>query len=132
LRKWTVQRWQAQPRTLAIAAVSPACASLMASWTPISGEPAEDAGPERFGLGLADVEGEDLAPAGLMPAMGDHQRRVDHPAAAADLLDLGVLEPVRVAASDGRVQKASTCSSNAWQTRLTPARADPQAEALDS
>ena len=34
LRKWTVQRCQAQPRTLAIAAFSPACASEMASWTP--------------------------------------------------------------------------------------------------
>jgi hypothetical protein len=30
--------------------------------------------------------------------MGDHQRLVDHPAAVADLLDLGVEEQIRVAA----------------------------------
>src|SRR5215204_3174402 len=34
LRKCTVQRCQAQPSTLAIAAFRPACASLIASWTP--------------------------------------------------------------------------------------------------
>ena len=41
---------------------------------------------------------EDLAPAGLVHAMRDHQRLVDHAAAVADLLDLGVEEQVRVAA----------------------------------
>ena len=35
-RKWTVQRCQAQPRTFAIAAFSPACTSEIASWTPTS------------------------------------------------------------------------------------------------
>ena len=32
---------------------------------------AEELGPERLGLGLADVDREDLAPAGLMHAVGD-------------------------------------------------------------
>ena len=41
---------------------------------------------------------EDLAPAGLVHAVRDHQRLVDHAAAVADLLDLGVEEQVRVAA----------------------------------
>jgi hypothetical protein len=36
------------------------------------------------------LDREDLAPAGLMHATGDHQRLVDHPAALADVLDLGV------------------------------------------
>ena len=58
----------------------------------------EELGPERLGLGLADIDAEDLAPAGLVHAVGDHQRLVDHPAAVADLLDLGVQEQVRVAA----------------------------------
>ena len=61
-------------------------------------EAAEEVGPERLGLGLADIDREDLAPAGLMDAVGDHQRLVDHAAAVADLLDLGVQEQVRVGA----------------------------------
>jgi len=41
---------------------------------------------------------EDLAPPGLMHAVRDHQRLVDHAAAVAHLLDLGIEEQVRVAA----------------------------------
>ena len=51
---------------------------------------AEELGLERLGLGLADVDREDLAPAALMHAVGDDERLVDHAAAVADLLDLGV------------------------------------------
>ena len=38
----------------------------------------EKVGPERLGLGLglADLDREDLAPAGLMNTMSDHQRLV--------------------------------------------------------
>src|SRR4051794_16815943 len=50
----------------------------------------EKAGPERLGLGLADVDREDLAPPGLMNAMRDHQRLADDAPAVAHLLDLGV------------------------------------------
>ncbi len=46
--------------------------------------------PERLGLGLADVDAEDLAPARLVHAVGDHDRLADHAAAVADLLDVGV------------------------------------------
>jgi hypothetical protein len=35
---------------------------------------AEELSPERFGLGFADVDREDLAPAGLVNSVGDHQR----------------------------------------------------------
>jgi len=51
---------------------------------------AQELGPERLGLGLADVDREDLAPPALMHAVGDDERLVDHAAAVADLLDLGV------------------------------------------
>src|SRR3954447_19596954 len=101
LRKCTVQRCQAQPRTLAIAAFSPACASLMASWTPArprATRPRRKLGPERFGLGLADIDAQDLAAAGLVHAVRDHQRLVDHAPASADLLQLGVQEHVRITA----------------------------------
>ena len=72
-----MQRCQAQPRTLAIAAFRPSCASEIASCTPTrprATSAAQELGPERLGLGLADVEAEDLAPAGLVHAVGDHQR----------------------------------------------------------
>ena len=63
-----------------------------------SHEAAQELGPERLGLGFADIDREDLAPAGLMHAVRDHQRLVDHPAAVAHLLDLRVEEQIRVAA----------------------------------
>jgi hypothetical protein len=46
--------------------------------------------PERLGLGLADVQADHLTAAGLMDAVGDHQRLVAHPARLADPLHLGV------------------------------------------
>src|SRR6185436_116557 len=55
LRKCTVQRCQAQPRTLAIAAFRPPWASEIASWTPTRPrltKRAQEGGPERLGLGL--------------------------------------------------------------------------------
>ena len=35
---------------------------------------AQELAPERLGLDLADVEADHLAPAGLVHAVGDHQR----------------------------------------------------------
>jgi len=61
-------------------------------------QPAQELGPERLGLGLADIDGQDLPASGLMDAMRDHQRLVDHPPAIADLLHLGVQEHVRITA----------------------------------
>jgi hypothetical protein len=73
----------------------------MASCTPVrprAHQTAEEVGPKRLGLGLADVEAENLAPAGLVHAVRDHQRLLHAAAAVADLLDLRVQEQVRVAA----------------------------------
>ena len=92
---------------------------------------AQEVGPERLGLGLADVDAQDLAPAGLMHAMRDHQRLVDHAAAVADLLDLGVQEQIRVGALqrprperlDVLVERAADAADLAL--------GDPQPEALD-
>ena len=98
---------------------------------PARDEASEELGPERLGLGLADIDREDLAPAGLMDAVRDHQRLVDHAAAVADLLDLGVEEQVRVAA----LQRAGPERLDVLIERLADAAdlalADPQPEALD-
>ena len=96
-----MQRCQAQPRTFAIAAFKPACASEIASPTPTRpplDETAEEVGPERFGLGLADIDRQDLPPAALVDTMRDDQRFGDDAAAIADLLHLRVEEQMRVAA----------------------------------
>jgi hypothetical protein len=57
-------------------------------------------GPRRSaqnaGLGGADVETDDLAPAGLMDGVRDHDRLARNAAAVVDLLDLGVDEQIRV------------------------------------
>jgi hypothetical protein len=51
---------------------------------------AQDLGPERLALRLPDVDAEDLAAAGLMHALGDHDRLARDPAGVPDLLDLRV------------------------------------------
>lgn len=63
-----------------------------------SDQAAQEVGPKRLGLGLTDVDREDLAAAGLVGAVRDHQCLVDHAAAVADLLDLRIEEQVRVGA----------------------------------
>jgi hypothetical protein len=50
---------------------------------------AQELGSEGLGLGLADVEGEDLPPAALVHAVGVHDRFADDAAAVPDLLDRG-------------------------------------------
>ena len=57
---------------------------------PAGDEAPEEVGPERLGLGLADINAQDFAAAGLVDAVGDDQRLVDDSAAVTDLLDLGV------------------------------------------
>ena len=117
-----MQRCQAQPTTFAIAASRAAWASEMARCTPVrprATRPRRKSGPKRLGLGLADVEAANLAPAGLVHTVRDHQRLVHGAPAVADLLDLRVQEQVRVAASNGRVRNASNCSSKGSHTPLT-------------
>ena len=94
-------------------------------------EASEELGPERLGLGLADVDREDLAPPGLMHAVRDDQRLGDDAAAVADLLHLGVQEQVRVAA----LQRPRPERLDVLVQRLADAAdvglGDPQPEPLD-
>src|SRR5512132_1255446 len=100
LRKCTVQRCQGAPSTLAIAFFSPSWASEMTSCTPTRprGDQAlDELRPERLGLGGADVQRDDLPPAGLVHAVSDDHALAHHAAAVSDLLDLAVEEQIGVA-----------------------------------
>jgi hypothetical protein len=87
--------------------------------------------PERLGLGLPDVDADDLPPAGVVHAVGDDQCLAAHPAAVADLLDLGVQPQIHVVA----LQRALTKRLDLLiQQRADPADlrlGDPQPETLD-
>jgi hypothetical protein len=88
-----VQRCHGAPSTLAIAFFRPSWASEMTSCTPTRparDEASEEVRPERLGLRRADVQGEDLPQPGVVHAMGDDHALAPHPAAVADLLDLGM------------------------------------------
>src|SRR4051812_30694614 len=65
---------------------------------PAGDERAQELAPERLGLGLTDVEADDLAAAGLVDGVGDHHALALNAATGADLLDLGVDEQIGVAA----------------------------------
>jgi hypothetical protein len=58
----------------------------------------EEVAPERLRLGLADVEADDLAPAGFVDGVRDDDALARDAAAVTDLLDLGVDEQIRIAA----------------------------------
>src|SRR4051794_29581356 len=93
LRKWTVQRCQGVPSTCAIAFLRPSWQSETHRRTPVrprARSEREELAPERFGLGLADIEADHFAPAGFVHGVGDHQALLAHPAALCDLLDLAV------------------------------------------
>jgi hypothetical protein len=61
----------------------------------------EELAPERLGLGLADVEAEDLPATRLMDGVSDDDALRHDAAAVPDLLDLGVKEEIREAALQG-------------------------------
>jgi hypothetical protein len=72
------------------AALSPWYASEIASRTPseaASDVAAEELGPERLGVRLADVEADNLAPRGLVHGVRDHNALAYNLRDAADLLD---------------------------------------------
>jgi len=50
---------------------------------PTGAQPAQELPPERLGLGLTDVQADDLTAAALVDAVGDHQRLVLDPAGLA-------------------------------------------------
>jgi hypothetical protein len=98
---------------------------------PALDEAAQEVGPEGLGLGLADIDREDLAAAALMDAVGDHQRLVDHPAAVADLLELRIKEQVRVAALQRTRPERLDVLVELLADAADLGLADPQPEALD-
>src|SRR3954447_26276448 len=61
-------------------------------------ERSEELAPERLGLGVADVQTDDLPAPGLVDGVRDHDALARDAAAVADLLDLGVDEQIGVAA----------------------------------
>jgi hypothetical protein len=93
-----VQRCQAQPRIFARAAFSPACASEIANWMPTRPHLTSPRRKSILGLGLADVDAQYFAPAGLVHAVSDHQGLVDHAANVTDLLDLRIEKDIGVGA----------------------------------
>ena len=99
-----MHRCHGQPSTLAIACFEALVGVRDAqpdARQPAGAQAAQELAPERLGLGLTDVDADDLPAAGLVHAIGDHQRLVAHPAGLADPLDLGVQPQVRVGALQG-------------------------------
>ena len=96
-----MQRCHGHASTRAIACLRPSWASETHRRTPSRprrAQRAQELAPERLGLDLADVEADHLAAAGLVHAVGDHQRLRDHVRAVAHLLLLGVQPQIRVGA----------------------------------
>ena len=96
-----MQRCQGQPNTLAMAAVEAGVGvgdDQLHPLQPASAQRSQERPPEALGLGLADVQTDDLAAAGLVHAVGDHQGLVADPARLPDPLHLGVQPQVRVGA----------------------------------
>ena len=88
-------------------------------------EASEELGPERLGL-RADVQADDLAPAGLVHGVRDRDALALNVAAVADLLDLRVDEHVRVAPLHGDARtgaralskRSSTMPAIPWPSRF--------------
>ena len=93
--KWTRQRCQEAPSTLAAAALSPSWASEMTSLTPRRPRRASlrrNSRPERLGLRGTDIQAQHLAPAIAVDADGDDDGGRDDAAAPAHL-QIGRVEP---------------------------------------
>ncbi len=94
-------------------------------------EAAEEAAPERFRFGFADIEADHFPVAGLVHGVGKHERLPHHPAAVADLLDLRVQPQVRVAALERPVAERLHLFVQAGADPRHLALGDPQPERLD-
>src|SRR6185437_9115745 len=70
----------------------------LAAQQPTLEQAPEEHCPERLGLGLADVQADDLPAARLVDAVGDDHALAPDAPAVSDLLDLGVDEQVGVGA----------------------------------
>jgi hypothetical protein len=101
LRKWTVQPLPRAAEHLGDGGLETGVGvgdDQLDTFQPASAERSQERPPERFGLGLTDVQTNDLPPSGLVHAVGDHQRLVAHPTGFADPFDLGVQPQIRVGA----------------------------------
>jgi hypothetical protein len=87
--------------------------------------------PERLGLRLADVQADDLPPAGLVHAVGDDHALALHPATVTHLLHLGVEEQVQVAALQRPGAKRLDLLVQAGADAADLTAADAQPETLD-
>src|SRR3954453_1461588 len=94
-------------------------------------ERAQELAPERLGLGLTDVQADDLASAGLVDGVRDHDRLARDAAAVADLLDLGVDEQIRVAALQRPLPERLDLLVEQPRDPTDLALADAQPETLD-
>src|SRR4051812_8709594 len=98
---------------------------------PARDERAQELAPERLGLGLTDVQADDLASAGLVDGVRDHDRLARDAAAVADLLDLRVDEQIRVAALQRPLAKRLDLLVEQPRDPTALALADAQPEPLD-
>src|SRR3954471_3037217 len=91
----------------------------------------EELAPERLGLRRADVEADDLAAAGLVDGVRDHDTLALHAAAVADLLDLGVDEQIRIGALQRPLAERRDLLIEQAGDPADLALGDPQPQALD-
>src|SRR5947209_849831 len=133
LRKWTVQRCQAQPITCAIAAFNPGWASEIASCTPTSPRATR---PRRNSRQNASVSASPTSspitsrrPLSCTPCA--ITTLAHDPAAVADLLDLRVEEQVRVAAFERSLAERLDLLVEPLADPRDLRLRDPQPQALD-
>jgi hypothetical protein len=98
---------------------------------PAGDERAQELAPECLGLGLADVETDDLAAARLMDGVRDDNALACDAAAVADLLDLGVDEQIRIAALERPLPERLDLLVEQSGDAADLALGDPQPQALD-
>ena len=106
--KWTRQRCQVAHSTLETAALMPSWASEideLDAAVAAAGELAQELGPDRLGLGSADLHAQNLAPAVGIDADRDDDRDGDDAATAADLQVGGVDPEVGPVTLDGPLEE---------------------------
>ena len=80
---------------------------------------AQELPPQCLGLGRAHVQADDLPLAGLIHAVGDHQRPMLDPAAGPDLLHLGVQPQIGVGDLQGPLPERGDLLIQPWHSRDT-------------
>jgi hypothetical protein len=92
---------------------------------------AQEGRPERLGLRGADVDTDDLPPAGLVHAVGDDQRLAPDAATVADLLDLGVQPQIDIVALQRALAERLDLLIEQRADPADLALGDPQPKRLD-